>query len=91
MILRVQENKNEKLSHNSMISDNDIALYNIISRNSANYVYLSKWSDYNHDLHRHTSLNKDYYTHFTSPIRRYADIMVHKILFESWQDKRNNK
>ena len=87
MILRVQENKNEKLSHNSMISDNDITLYSIVSRNSANYVYLSKWSDYNHDLHSHTSLNKDYYTHFTSPIRRYADIMVHKILFESWQDE----
>lgn len=87
MILRVQENKNENLSHNSMITDNDLTLYNIISRSSANYVHLSSWSDYNHELHRHTSLNKDYYTHFTSPIRRYADIMVHKILFESWQDK----
>ena len=87
MILRVQENKNETISHNSMISDTDITLYNIISRNSANYVYLSSKEDYNHEIHRHSSLNKDYYTHFTSPIRRYADIMVHKILFESWQEK----
>jgi exoribonuclease R len=29
---------------------------------------------------RHYALNIPYYTHFTSPIRRYADIMVHRLL-----------
>ena len=29
---------------------------------------------------RHFALNIPYYTHFTSPIRRYADIMVHRLL-----------
>lgn len=30
---------------------------------------------------RHDTLNLDAYTHFTSPIRRYSDILVHRILY----------
>ncbi|RHY72188.1 hypothetical protein DYB30_009101, partial [Aphanomyces astaci] len=32
------------------------------------------------DRHRHFALNLPYYTHFTSPIRRYADVLVHRLL-----------
>jgi DIS3-like exonuclease 2 len=35
------------------------------------------------EVWRHYALNIPYYTHFTSPIRRYADVVVHRLLQES--------
>ncbi|KAG7384080.1 hypothetical protein PHYPSEUDO_002995 [Phytophthora pseudosyringae] len=35
------------------------------------------------DSWRHYALTIPYYTHFTSPIRRYADVVVHRLLQES--------
>eukprot|EP00494_Astrolonche_serrata_P030301 UN30568 len=32
------------------------------------------------DEYRHFALNFTHYTHYTSPIRRYADVMVHRML-----------
>merc|ERR1712183_666107 len=36
---------------------------------------------------RHFALNIPYYTHFTSPIRRYADVQVHRILLATIEGK----
>jgi len=34
----------------------------------------------------HYGLGFEYYTHFTSPIRRYADVIVHRLLFKNLSD-----
>lgn len=38
-------------------------------------------ASYNSELPSHFSLGFEAYTHFTSPIRRYADLLVHRLLF----------
>lgn len=37
-------------------------------------------AEYSIDNQRHFGLNLDHYAHFTSPIRRYADLIIHRAL-----------
>lgn len=50
----------------------------VMSMNAAKYVIMDKKCE---EEIKHTGLNIKFYTHFTSPIRRYADILVHRMLF----------
>lgn len=50
----------------------------------ANYICSSSIKD--EDDLKHYALNVPFYTHFTSPIRRYPDCVVHRLLYASIQN-----
>ena len=41
---------------------------------------MATYTRYNNTQGGHYGLNMDYYTHFTSPLRRFSDIVVHEQL-----------
>ena len=49
-------------------------------------VYFAAGTLAKQETWRHYALNIPYYTHFTSPIRRYADVMVHRVLTAVLED-----
>jgi ribonuclease R len=58
---------------NLITSKDDVNLNSILMQ------YLPR-AYYSSEASRHFGLNLKYYTHFTSPIRRYADFIIHHLL-----------
>jgi ribonuclease R len=46
---------------------------------------------YSSEHHGHFGLAAKYYSHFTSPIRRYPDLIIHRIMKEFLKDQINSK
>ncbi|POI36072.1 hypothetical protein CIB84_000175 [Bambusicola thoracicus] len=58
-------------------------LTNMFSRPMQMALYFCTGVLEDETLFRHYALNVPFYTHFTSPIRRYADVVVHRLLSAS--------
>ncbi|CAH8447523.1 unnamed protein product [Heterobilharzia americana] len=62
----------------------------LVTRAMTNALYFSTGSsNMTRDQFSHYGLALNLYTHFTSPIRRYADIIVHRLLLASLGDLRS--
>lgn len=61
----------------------DMAKFNVALRKFLNCLQPAKYVCINEDspdTYMHYGLNFPLYTHFTSPIRRYADLLVHRLV-----------
>ncbi|XP_036410600.1 DIS3-like exonuclease 2 [Megalops cyprinoides] len=74
---------NETLGTDEYSSARKEVLTHMCSRPMQMAVYFCTGVLKEEPLFRHYALNVPFYTHFTSPIRRYADVIVHRLLAAS--------
>lgn len=60
----------------------------LTNMNPAKYMIIG---DKEPSEYRHFSMGIQYYTHFTSPIRRYSDLLVHRMVATALEQKENTR
>ncbi|KAK7162556.1 hypothetical protein R3I93_006780 [Phoxinus phoxinus] len=74
---------NESFGDDEYTAARKEVLTNMCSRPMQMAVYFCSGALKDEKFFRHYALNVPLYTHFTSPIRRYADVIVHRLLAAS--------
>uniref|UniRef100_A0A8C7YAM9 DIS3-like exonuclease 2 n=1 Tax=Oryzias sinensis TaxID=183150 RepID=A0A8C7YAM9_9TELE len=79
----LQESLNNLTGKDEYSAARKAVLTHLCSRPMQMALYFCSGVLKNEQLFKHYALNIPLYTHFTSPIRRYADIIVHRLLASS--------
>lgn len=84
VIIRSQQESIYSLQHMNLDNaldtvDNSLLIDHIKLRTTS--AELRYYNSESNNSNRHSSLDLDLYTQFTSPIRRYSDILVHRIMY----------
>lgn len=74
----ISKNKNGLYRHQSNNQERFVSETTSVLKKKANIISLSK-AEYSTDKKSHYHLKLNEYTHFSSPIRRYADVVVHRL------------
>jgi ribonuclease R len=83
-IMNMHPKKIAELLENIKDRPEEDLIKNIILRSMQRAVYQNKNTG-------HFGIAAKYYTHFTSPIRRYADLIVHRVLSELLENNSENQ
>jgi ribonuclease R len=86
--LNILKEELKKIGYEFKNEDTFNEIYDLLLEKDLKYKYLISYyllsvqqkAYYSLSDNGHFALNRSYYTHFTSPIRRYTDILVHRML-----------
>ncbi len=77
--LSIQHYDKNNFDYQTLLKNTETHILNYLIH--SNFIKSMKMASYSIENKGHYGLHLEYYTHFTSPIRRYIDLCLHRILF----------